>query len=89
MLTSGHDKMRISVVNLNFGHASQRSKDLKFGCASQRSHGFVEGDICANAYEFFTLVLAIATIGEYGKRSQSAICFRDLSFEAMLKRFIL
>ena len=25
MLTSGHDKMRISVVILNFGHASQRS----------------------------------------------------------------
>ena len=25
MLTSGHDKMRISVMILNFGHASQRS----------------------------------------------------------------
>ena len=24
MLTSGHDKMRISVMILNFGHASQR-----------------------------------------------------------------
>ena len=63
--------------------------DLKFRRASQRSDGFVEGDICANAYGFFTLVLAIATTGEYGKRSQSAICFGDLSFEAMLKRFIL
>ena len=27
--------------------------------------------------------------GECGRRSQSAICFGDLSFEAMLKRFIL
>ena len=63
--------------------------DLKFRRASQRSDGFVEGDICANAYGFFTLVLAIATTGEYRKRSQSAICFGDLSFEAMLKRFIL
>ena len=58
MLTSGHDKMRISVVNLNFGRASQRSKGLKFGCASQRSNGFVEGDICANVYGSFTLVPA-------------------------------
>ena len=58
MLTSGHDKMRISVVILNFGRASQRSKDLKFGCASQRSDGFVEGDICANVYGSFTLVPA-------------------------------
>ena len=50
MLTSDHDKMRISVVILNFEHASQRSDgfevldvlprgpmDLKFGCASRRS----------------------------------------------------
>ena len=47
MLTSDHDKMRISVVILNFEHASQRSDgfevldvlprgpmDLKFGRAS-------------------------------------------------------
>ena len=47
MLTSGHGKMRISVMMLNFGHASQRSDgfevldvlprgpmDLKFGRAS-------------------------------------------------------
>ena len=58
MLTSGHDKMRISVVNLNFGRASQRSKDLKFGRASQRSDGFMKGDICANVYGSFTIVPA-------------------------------
>ena len=46
MLTNGHDKMRISVMLfrgptiLNFGCASQRSKDLNFGRASQRSDGF-------------------------------------------------
>ena len=69
MLTSGHDKMRISVVFLNFGYASQRSNgfevldvlpkglmDLKFGHASQRFDGFVEGDICANVYGSFTQV---------------------------------
>ena len=37
MRTSGHDKMRILGMILNFGRASQRSKDLKFGRASQRS----------------------------------------------------
>ena len=53
MLTSGHGKMRISVMMLNFGHASQRSDgfevldvipkgsmELKFGHASQRFDGF-------------------------------------------------
>ena len=46
MLTSGHDKMRISVMLsrgptiLNFWRASQRSKDLNFGRASQRSDRF-------------------------------------------------
>ena len=40
MLTNGYEKMRISVVILNFGRASQRSKDLNFGRASQRSDGF-------------------------------------------------
>ena len=34
MLTSGHKKMRISVMILNFGHAFQRPVDLTFGCAS-------------------------------------------------------
>ena len=28
------------------------------------------------------------TTGEHGRRSKSAICFGDLSFEAILKRFI-
>ena len=37
MRTSGHDKMSISGMILNFGRASKRSKDLKFGRASQRS----------------------------------------------------
>ena len=37
MLTSGQDKMRISVMILNFERASQRSKDWNFGRASQRS----------------------------------------------------
>ena len=46
MLTNGHDKMRISVMLfrgptiLNFGCASQRSKDLNFGRAFQRSDEF-------------------------------------------------
>ena len=35
------------------------------------------------------VVHAVATDKKYGRRSQSAICFGDLSFEAMLKRFIL
>ena len=55
MFTSGHDKMRISVVILNldmlprgpmdlkFGHTSQRSDGLKFGRASQRSDRFEFG----------------------------------------------
>ena len=34
MRTSGHDKMSISGMILNFGRASKRSKDLKFGRAS-------------------------------------------------------
>ena len=56
MLTSGHGKMRIPVMILNFGHASQRSDgfevldmipkgsmELKFGHASQRFDGFEFG----------------------------------------------
>ena len=56
MLTSDHDKMRISVVILNFEHASQRSDgfevldvlprgpmDLKFGHTSQRFDGLKFG----------------------------------------------
>ena len=35
------------------------------------------------------VVHAVATDKKYGRRSQFAICFGDLSFEAMLKRFIL
>ena len=44
MLTSGHDKIRISVMILNFGHAFQRSDGFEvFRHASQRSDGLKFG----------------------------------------------
>ena len=75
MLTSDHDKMRISVVILNFEHASQRSDglevldvlprgpmDLKFGHTSQRSDGLKFGRASQRSDRF-----------EFGRASQRSI----------------
>ena len=75
MLTSDHDKMRISVVILNFEHASQRSDgfevldvlprgpmDLKFGHTSQRSDGLKFGHASQRSDRF-----------EFGRASQRSI----------------
>ena len=43
-------------MDLNLGVLPRGPMDLNFGHASQRSNGFVEGDICANVYGSFTLV---------------------------------
>ena len=47
------------------------------------------GIIHANVYGSCTLVLVVATTREYGRRSQSTTCSRDLSFETLILEIFL